>query len=260
MKEGYTVIIVSKKGGRFQFFIRKRLFYLVASLFLALVLLVLITTVFYSSLYKEVLRARFLKMENARLRKENAKVVELARRLEELEKFRKRVSEMLGLQYSPPPPDIGFALKNEGERESRPPSSASFEAKEKAAEELPPSDEYVPSGMPVKGVISRTFSREHPGIDIVAPLGSPVIATASGIVLRAFYSERLGNQVLIDHNGQYRTLYGHLDRIFVKPGDKVKRGEIIGSVGTSGLSTGPHLHYEVLQKNARIDPLLFVQG
>ena len=259
MKEGYTVIIISKKGGRFQFFIRKRLFFLVLSLFLALVLLVVITTIFYSSLYKEVLRARFLKMENARLKKENAKVVELARRLEELEKFRKRVSEMLGLQYSPPPPDIGLALKEEVKREGEPRRPVFPDTAEKAVEERLPPDEYIPSGMPVKGVVSRTFSRDHPGIDIVAPLGSPVIATASGIVLKASYSERFGNQVLIDHNGQYRTLYGHLDRIFVKPGDKVKKGEIIGSVGTSGLSTGPHLHYEVFLKNARIDPLLFVQ-
>ena len=199
-------------------------------------------------------------MENARLKRENAKVVELARRIKELEEYRKRISEMLGLKYGPPPPDVGLLLSEEKSEEEE--AFAPIEAvtdTESLTEELPEVEEFVPSGMPVKGVISRSFSEDHPAIDVVAPLGSPVVATASGIVLRASYSQTLGNLVEIDHNGIYRTVYGHLDRIFVKPGDKVKKGEIIGSLGTSGLSTGPHLHYEVLLRGVNMDPLLFIQ-
>ncbi len=265
MKDGYTIIVISKKGERYQFFIRKRLFILLVALFAFLLVTVIGTTIFYSSLYKEALKGRYLQMENARLRKENAKIAELARRLKELEDYKKRISEMLGLKYSPPPPDIGLILSEEkeveraGERETYTASVETLSNTLEATEELPVVDEFIPSGMPVKGVISRSFSEEHPAVDIVAPLGSPVVATASGIVLRASYDQKLGNCIVIDHNGMYRTLYGHLDRMFVKPGDKVKKGEIIGSLGTTGLSTGPHLHYEVLLRGVPMDPLLFMQ-
>lgn len=96
----------------------------------------------------------------------------------------------------------------------------------------------------------------HHGMDFVARVGTPVYATADGIVeitSRSFYG--YGKYVKIDHGFDYQTAYGHMDDIHVKRGQKVKRGDMIGTVGNTGLSTGPHLHYEVIHKGRRVDPI-----
>jgi murein DD-endopeptidase MepM/ murein hydrolase activator NlpD len=98
----------------------------------------------------------------------------------------------------------------------------------------------------------------HPGLDFSAPQGTPVYATAEGTVKIAGNSgNAYGNHVVIYHGYSYNTLYGHLYRIKAKKGQRVKRGEIIGYVGNTGKSTGPHLHYEVLKGNKRLDPIYF---
>jgi murein DD-endopeptidase MepM/ murein hydrolase activator NlpD len=98
----------------------------------------------------------------------------------------------------------------------------------------------------------------HPGLDFSAPQGTPVYATAEGTVKIAGNSgNAYGNHIVISHGYSYNTLYGHLFRIKAKKGQRVKRGEIIGYVGNTGKSTGPHLHYEVLKGNKRLDPIYF---
>ena len=98
----------------------------------------------------------------------------------------------------------------------------------------------------------------HPGLDFSAPQGTPVYATAEGTVKIAGNSgNAYGNHIVISHGYSYNTLYGHLYRIKAKKGQRVKRGEIIGYVGNTGKSTGPHLHYEVLKGNKRLDPIYF---
>jgi murein DD-endopeptidase MepM/ murein hydrolase activator NlpD len=98
----------------------------------------------------------------------------------------------------------------------------------------------------------------HPGLDFSAPQGTPVYATAEGTVKIAGNSgNAYGNHIVINHGYAYNTLYGHLYRIKAKKGQRVKRGEIIGYVGNTGKSTGPHLHYEVLKGNKRLDPIYF---
>ncbi len=96
----------------------------------------------------------------------------------------------------------------------------------------------------------------HCGIDFTGSVGTPIHATGDGIVVDAEYSfSGYGKQVVIDHGFGYKTRYGHLSKIEVKPGDKVKRGQILGLLGSTGRSTGPHLHYEVLLRNVATDPL-----
>ena len=96
----------------------------------------------------------------------------------------------------------------------------------------------------------------HYGIDFTGSVGTPIHATGDGIVVDAEYSfSGYGKQVVIDHGFGYKTRYGHLSKIEVKPGDKVKRGQIVGLLGSTGRSTGPHLHYEVLLRNVATDPL-----
>ncbi len=98
----------------------------------------------------------------------------------------------------------------------------------------------------------------HAGLDFTAPIGTPIYATADGIVRTAGnLGNGYGNHVVIAHGYQYSTLYGHMVRVKVRAGQTVKRGEVIGYVGNTGKSTGPHVHYEVLKAGRHLDPIYF---
>lgn len=99
----------------------------------------------------------------------------------------------------------------------------------------------------------------HEGIDFSAPVGTEVYATGNGTVTLAGRDNKggYGNQVWIDHGFSYKTVYAHLSRIFVKPGQKIMRGQIIGYVGNTGKSTAPHLHYEVRKSGIAVNPIYF---
>jgi murein DD-endopeptidase MepM/ murein hydrolase activator NlpD len=98
----------------------------------------------------------------------------------------------------------------------------------------------------------------HAGLDFAAPQGTPVYATADGTVnLAGNTGDGYGNHVIINHGFSYETLFGHLYRIKVRVGQKVNRGEVIGWVGSTGKSTGPHLHYEVHKNGRPLDPIYF---
>ncbi len=103
--------------------------------------------------------------------------------------------------------------------------------------------------------------RFHYGMDFTAKRGTPIYATGNGIVKRADNrSSGYGKHIRIDHGFGYVSLYAHLSKYKVRRGQKVKRGDIIGYVGNSGRSVGPHLHYEILKDNKKINPLNFYYG
>ena len=98
----------------------------------------------------------------------------------------------------------------------------------------------------------------HAGLDFAAPQGTPIYATANGVVTTAGnMANGYGNHVVINHGYGYETLYGHMYKVKARAGSRVKRGEIIGYVGSTGKSTGPHCHYEVHKNGRRIDPVYF---
>ncbi|MFT3978009.1 MAG: peptidoglycan DD-metalloendopeptidase family protein, partial [Sphingomonas bacterium] len=119
-------------------------------------------------------------------------------------------------------------------------------------------------GMPVAGHVTSTygkrfhpvlgFMRMHKGMDIGAPYGSPIHAAVDGVVVQAGRAGGYGNFVKLKHNGGIATGYGHMSRIAVRAGQRVQRGQLIGYVGSTGLSTGPHLHWEVWKNGASINP------
>lgn len=135
----------------------------------------------------------------------------------------------------------------------------------------PRSAVYVPTGRPVDdlaltsnfGVRSDPFTghaRMHKGIDIPGPVGTPIYATADGIVSRSERMNGYGNLVEIAHGNDTQTRYGHLSKLLVQPNERVRRGQLIGLMGSTGRSTGSHLHYEIRVAGEAINPLPFVTG
>lgn len=130
---------------------------------------------------------------------------------------------------------------------------------------------HIPAISPVKNpkVISGFGMRYHPiykilrrhtGIDLIGKRGQPVYATADGVVSREKPGSGYGIAVLLNHGSGYQTLYAHLSKAAVKAGQKVKRGEVIGYMGSSGLASGTHLHYEVIKNGKKINPIHFFYG
>lgn len=128
---------------------------------------------------------------------------------------------------------------------------------------------HIPSIMPTAGWLSSAFSRSrfhpilhirrpHEGIDVSAPMGAPIVAPAAGVVTMVTVQTGYGNVLEIDHGGGIVTKYAHCSRIVVRVGQHVKRGQVIANVGNTGLSTGPHLHYEIHVSGKVVDPLTYV--
>jgi len=127
----------------------------------------------------------------------------------------------------------------------------------------------IPSLWPVLGRINSPFgdtrvnsssggTRPHLGVDIGASTGAPVMAPGDGIVISAAWEAEYGRLVCIDHGHGFTTMFGHLNEMHVKAGDKVRMGQTLGTVGTSGLATGPHLHYEVRIYGRPVNPALYL--
>lgn len=131
-------------------------------------------------------------------------------------------------------------------------------------------DRLLPTVLPVKGaVFGSAFGHRvdpiagvrsmHEGLDFSAGVGTPVVAAADGVVLSASLHAEYGNMINIDHGDGLTSRYAHLSRMAVAPGSLVKRGEEIGAVGTTGRSTGPHLHFEVRMLGVAQNPALFLK-
>lgn len=127
----------------------------------------------------------------------------------------------------------------------------------------------LPSILPTQGWLSSTFSamrahpvlheaRPHEGIDVVAPMGTPILAPGAGTVVSARWEAGYGNTVVLNHGHGIVTKYAHASRLLVRPGQRIQRGERIALVGNSGLSTSPHLHYEVHVNGRPVNPLRYV--
>lgn len=130
-------------------------------------------------------------------------------------------------------------------------------------------ESLVPTGMPTEGYISSPFGyryhpimgygRFHSGVDIAAYEGRGIHAAASGRVIDCGYMSGYGNCVILSHGYGLKTLYGHCSSINVNLGQRVNKGDVIAFVGSTGMSTGPHLHYEVIENGVQIDPVPFFE-
>ncbi len=126
----------------------------------------------------------------------------------------------------------------------------------------------TPSIWPTKGWLTSGFGKRsspftgktqtHKGVDVAARRDTPIVATAAGVISRVGFDSGFGKLVKINHNYGMQTLFGHMSKTNVRVGQRVKRGDVIGFVGNTGLSTGPHVHYAVYVKNVPVNPLRYI--
>lgn len=128
------------------------------------------------------------------------------------------------------------------------------------------SPDEIPDIWPVQGIISQGYNNQganpetrHEAVDIIAENNALVMSAARGIVIESGQDRDLGRYIKIDHAHQVKTVYGHLGRSFVEIGDHVNKGTTLGTVGNSGNSFGPHLHYEILVHGKSVDPQLYLK-
>lgn len=208
--------------------------------------------------------------ENNRLRLENErqlqKLQKLENRVDAIEDAARRLSEAPVIQGEGTSARGagGPALKLDDDAIAKVEARAARLEEDLQARETALRDR-VPSIWPVEGNLSDGFgvrgnpfgggsSEFHPGQDITAPPGTPIIAPADGTVLEAGWKNGYGQQVVIDHGHGLTTRYGHLSKIEVTTGQNIRRGEEMGQVGSTGRSTGPHLHYEVRIDDVAVNP------
>ena len=169
---------------------------------------------------------------------------------------------------------VSPALAQDGELSQNARGAAQFHALFQSWKKLDAMDNgaiSIPSILPIAnftlsssfGVRSDPFAGSaamHAGIDLASRSGTPIYATADGVVDRAEWFGGYGNMVEIDHGKGIATRYGHMSRIAARSGDRIKRGDLIGYVGSTGRSTGNHLHYEVRIDGRAVNPLPFLQS
>ena len=241
MKKGYSILVTpDDSANSSNYFISKRNIILGSVIILVVVIAAIVAALNYTTVYVKALEVDVLKRRNADLEREFAKIEEIRENLRIAEATNRRIKVMLGIEKTPEAvePNITEISPNYTEIE--------------VLKEMP---ENIPSLLPTMGQVSREFGPGHYGIDIAAPQFSPVICAASGVVSGAGWDSLYGNYVVIEHNKNYSTFYGHLNSIDVLDGSRVSGGQVIGTVGSTGKSTSSHLHYEVRFRNEPVDPV-----
>jgi murein DD-endopeptidase MepM/ murein hydrolase activator NlpD len=217
----------------------------------------------YTKLAVLAVQASKMRAENEVLRAENAKIEEIQAELARIESLKRQIETWAGIT----------------------------EPKSRSSEEAAAADSWTtnfwprrytygimkpfyagfasyPEGpiLPAEGWVSRGFSAgdgkggDHQGIDIVVPKGTPVRCALDGRVRSAGWDDVYGNLIVVEHGDTLKTLYGHNDKVLVKEGDRVTKGQVIGLAGSTGKSTAPHVHFEILRKGLPVDPVAYVKA
>ncbi len=150
------------------------------------------------------------------------------------------------------------ALDNSGPQQSDVPASIIERSTVSIPSRMPVDGARLSSGYGMRNHPVLRRRRAHKGVDLAAPTGTPIYATADGIVGRADWFSSYGLYISIDHGADLETRYAHMSRLAVAAGDRVKKGDVIGYVGSTGRSTGPHLHYEVRVDGVAVNPIPYM--
>lgn len=217
--------------------------------------LLLFVAVSYGPIVRSASRVPFLERQVERLEVENERIRELAAALDSVEKRYEQVRRMLGTDVVPALTRASSSLP------VAPPVRAVT-----GGTRVFPTGPSEPSFWPIEdpSYITRGAALDgpegpHEGVDIAVATGSVVRAAGGGTVSEAGSDPQFGLFIIIQHPGEYQTLYGHLSRLVVEKGQQVEPGEVIGLAGNTGRSSAPHLHLEIRQSGKNIDPLTMVK-
>jgi murein DD-endopeptidase MepM/ murein hydrolase activator NlpD len=284
----YTIFILPHAQERFRKLHLSRNFLLGAAFIVGLVALGALTSPHL--LFKALAQAQVvseLERENERLRSEKESYEQtlsrIGERVREIESLAGQLASAVGVDANGAGGPTGTALVPAPARPGRE-FDADLEDLRRRADQLDHTMDTIeeawevrlrilnstPTLLPVEGYLSDGFgwrkdpftgSREfHRGLDIVAPTGTPVLAPADGLVTAAGRMSGYGKTVHLSHGAGLGSRFGHLSEILVKPGQRVRRGDVIGRVGSTGRSTGPHLHYEIFRAGRPVDPKVFLKA
>ncbi|MBI3932979.1 MAG: M23 family metallopeptidase [Acidobacteria bacterium] len=283
--EFYTLIVVPHAKARFRKIqVSVRFAKWVGGVGGVLALIVAGILVHYTWISAEVYDLRHLRSQNAELlartHEYEKDAAVLQNRVQDLQRMVNKLGVMAGLEQSLPDPSIG-GVGGVPSRDSVAPSvdlkgmaqEVTTLAERSARIEEFYKDQKVllgstPSIWPVRGYLSAGFGNRldpftnqwdfHSGIDVSTPVGTPVRSPADGVVIAVGAKGGYGNAISVNHSFGMITQYGHLDRFNVRPGQRVRRGDVIGFVGQTGRATGPHLHYEVWVRDQAQNPIHFI--
>jgi len=289
----YTVILVPHAEGRFRkFHVSERRLRGLGVVGAVLLLVALALAVHYAAFYTQLTELRELRQVNTELRRQNldyeVSTEHLSNRVASLQDFVTKLSVMAGIDTETPtgasggiggstddgsiPTEDNAYLRVRDSLAQMASEMTSLEEKSQILERFYEDNTLMlastPSIWPVRGYLSSSFGlrsdpftgqREmHQGVDISTSIGRPIVAPADGTVIFATRRGGYGNVLVLDHGFGIMTRYGHLSRYNVSAGKRVKRGGVIGYVGSSGKSNGPHLHYEVWVADRAVHPLNYV--
>ena len=225
-------------------------------------ILLVVMTINYSSLSIKAAKGVSLEKENDNLRRYISRVVDIEDSFKKNRELTARLAEMAGvdLEEFDGQPKIDLqALADEYQDSTTIDSQLIQNRLPLSPQEL--AGIRIPQGRPLYGWITRSFKAGsdddtdvHKGIDFAVKKGTSVAATASGVVVFAGWDKIMGNLVIINHDDNYQTLYGHNDKLLVEKGQEVLKGDIIAFSGNTGRSSAPHLHYEIRKDGEPIDP------
>lgn len=255
MKDKFSVIIVPHdiKNTR-TYRIPYKLFYVFVVILCVGIISVVVFIATYGGLLVKTKELVMLEKQVRELRERNEKLGQVVLNINKMQGMEKQMKRMLGLQVS------------EAEEGEEGEEGATDQAREWIMDEKNNVLRTIPTFWPVRGFITKKFNMSvseedadyHRGIDIAVQRGEPVRAAAAGYVVESGWDEIFGYLVRIDHGNGLKTLYGHNERIVVKKGEKVARGQTIAYSGNSGRSSAPHLHFEVVKNNVNVDPLEYL--
>ncbi len=267
MSRKITIMIIPEGHNRvFSRTISSRLVKFIAVVLILWVALLVVMTFNYSGLSIKAAKGVMLEEENDNLRRYLARVVDIEESFKKNRELTARLAEMAGVDLEEfdgqPRIDLQSLARDYSD-------SAAIDS-QLMKNRLPLSPEElarirIPQGRPLYGWITRSYkvdveneNERHAGIDFAVKRGTSVAATASGVVVFAGWDKIMGNLVIINHDDNYQTLYGHNDKLLVEKGQEVLKGDIIAFSGNTGRSSAPHLHYEIRKDGESIDPTQYL--
>lgn len=241
----YVTLTLADEGTlrKYSFRLRRWLLFAAVIVSAGAIVLSLLLLISMSSVISRAVETDALREENAQLRTLQKNYADLEVNMKQMQEFVGRLAAIAGVNYEYALDSFGISTVPGSSMLMRPAENIDF-----------------PVGLPVEGFISRGFSDDkqghyHPGIDLACPQGTPVLATASGVVESAVFDQEYGYVVTIRHSDSVKTLYGHNREILVDPGQQIDVGSRIALSGNTGRSTAPHVHYEIRIHDKPINPV-----